>query len=78
VANSESSPAQVHVSTFGTGAPVSSFTVAPGGLVVLNSNQVGGLQAYEVTSTRPVSVEEDDSPAAAPGIVSFAGVPFSS
>ncbi|HWE69093.1 MAG TPA: DUF5719 family protein [Acidimicrobiales bacterium] len=78
VANSGSSPAQVHVSTFGTGAPVSSFTVAPGGLVVLNSNQVGGLQAYEVTSTRPVSVEEDDSPAAAPGIVSFAGVPFSS
>ncbi|HEX3839763.1 MAG TPA: DUF5719 family protein [Acidimicrobiales bacterium] len=78
VANSGSSPAQVRVTTLGTGTVVSSFSVAPGSLAVLGPNVIAGLQVYDVKSTQPVTVEEDDNPSGAPGVVSSAGMPFSS
>jgi hypothetical protein len=78
VANAGSSPAQVRVTTLGAGTVVSSFTVAPGSLVVLGPNVIAGLQVYDVTANQPVTVEEDDNPSGAPGVVSSAGVPFSS
>jgi hypothetical protein len=78
VANSGSKPAQVRVTTLGTGAVVGSFTVAPGSLVVLGPNVIAGLLVYDVTADQPVTVEEDDNPSGAPGVVSSAGMPFSS
>jgi hypothetical protein len=78
VANSGSSPAQVRVTTLGTGTVVGSFTVAPGSLAVLGPNVIAGLQVYDVTANQPVIVEEDDNPSGAPGVVSSAGMPFSS
>ncbi|HVB94218.1 MAG TPA: DUF5719 family protein [Acidimicrobiales bacterium] len=76
VANPGSSPAQVRVSTLGTGTMVGSFTVAPGSLVVLGPNVIAGLQVYDVNATQPVTVEEGDNPSGAPGVVSSAGMPF--
>jgi hypothetical protein len=78
IANSGSSPAEVRVTTLGTGTVVGSFTVAPGSLAVLGPNVIAGLQVYDVRATQPVTVEEDDNPSGAPGVVSSAGVPFSS
>lgn len=78
VANSGSSPAQVRVTTLGTGTTVGSFTVAPGSLAVLGPNVIAGLQVYDVSSTQPVTVEEDDNPSGAPGVVASSGMPFSS
>jgi hypothetical protein len=57
---------------------VGSFVVAPGSLAVLGPNVIAGLQVYDVTATQPVTVEEGDNPSGAPGVVSFAGMPFSS
>jgi hypothetical protein len=76
VANWGSSPARVRVSTLGTATAVGSFTVAPGGLVVLGPNMIAGLQVYDVSASQPVTVEEGDNPSGAPGVVSSAGVPF--
>jgi hypothetical protein len=78
VANSGSSPAQVRVTTLGTGSVVGTFTVAPGSLAVLGPSVITGLQVYDVTANQPVSVEEDDNPSGSPGVVSSTGVPFSS
>jgi hypothetical protein len=78
VANWGSSPARVRVSVLGSRALVGSFVVAPGSLAVLGPNVIAGLQVYDVTATQPVTVEEGDNPSGAPGVVSFAGMPFSS
>jgi len=78
IANPGTSPAHVRVATAGTGAVVSSFTVAPGSLMVLDSKLVSGLQTFDVSSTQPVTVEEDDGPTGAVGIVSSTGMPFTS
>ena len=78
VANWGPSPARVRVSTLGTATAVGSFTVAPGSLVVLGPDVIAGLQVYDVSASQPVTVEEGDNPSGAPGVVSSAGVPFSS
>ena len=76
VANPGPTPAHVVVTTPGTSRPVASFIVKPGSLGVLGSPLVDGLHAYDVRSTQAVTVEEDDRPAGAAGIVSSTGLPF--
>jgi len=76
VADPGPSPAQVTVSTLGSGGPVSVFTVAPGRLVVLDTRAVRGLSTFTVGASQPVVVEEDSRPSGAPGVVSSAGFPF--
>jgi hypothetical protein len=78
VANPGPSTAHVVVSTLDASRTVATFTVGPGELTVLGSNQVGGLDTFTVTSSEPVNVEEDDGPAGAPGVVSSTGFPFRS
>ena len=78
VANPGLNIAHVVVSTLGAARTVATFTVAPGELTVLGSNQVGGLDTFTVTSSEPVNVEEDDGPTGAPGVVSSTGFPFTS
>jgi hypothetical protein len=46
--------------------------------MVLDSKLVSGLQTFDVSSTQPVTVEEDDGPTGAVGIVSSTGMPFTS
>jgi hypothetical protein len=50
--------------------------VAGNGLVVLGPAVVGGLRPLVVHATGPVSVEVDDGPTGAPGVVSASGFPF--
>jgi hypothetical protein len=76
VANSGQEAAQVVVSTPGRSRPVASLTVKPHSLRLLGAPQVGDLNIYEVQSTQPVTVEEDDGPTGATGIVSSVGLPF--
>jgi hypothetical protein len=76
VANPGSVPARVTVSLLGSPHPVAVFTVAANGVAVLGPSQVGGLSALTVVSSRPVNVEEDDSPSGAPGVVSSTGFPL--
>ena len=77
VADPGSSPAQVVIDAL-SGATVASFTVSPGKLMVLGPTAVGGLRVFTVTASQPVSVEADNGPTGAPGIVPFSGFPFSS
>lgn len=68
--------ADVIVTALGNRQPSASVAVAPGSVIVIGSSRVGGLQAFDVRSSQPVALEEDDGPAAAPGIVVSAGVPL--
>jgi hypothetical protein len=76
VANPGSSPVEVVVTPLAGGRPVAMVKVAANGLVVFGAAEVGGLRPLVVTATGPVSVEVDDGPAGAPGIVSASGFPL--
>jgi hypothetical protein len=73
VANSGATETHVVVGKLGVTAPVAMFDVAPGRVVVLGANQVGGLSALTVSASHPVFVEEDSSPPGTPGVVSSSG-----
>jgi len=74
--NTGTSPVGVTVTPLAGGRPVAAFTVAGGGLVVLGPGVVGGLRPLVVNATGPVSVEVDDGPVGAPGVVSASGFPL--
>ena len=77
VADPGPTPVAVTVSPLGGGAPVVTMRVPAGGVIVPGQNQVGGLRPLMVSASGPVTVEADESPTGAPGIVSFAGFPIS-
>jgi len=70
--------ARVVVTEAVTGKQVAVFTVAPASLVVLGPSTISGLRAFGVTSSVPVTVEEDSGPTGAPGVVSSTGMSFPS
>jgi hypothetical protein len=76
VANPGPSTARVTVSSVDAVRPATTFTIPPGGVVVLGPKRVGGLLLLSVVSSQPVNVEEDADPAGAPGVVSSTGFPF--
>jgi Family of unknown function (DUF5719) len=76
VTDAGSQSAKVVVTDATTGARVATMLVAPGSVGVLGSAQVDGLRTFEVRSSQPVAVEEDDGPSGSPGIVSSSGLPF--
>jgi hypothetical protein len=76
VANSGPTASVVKVARLGATGPVSTFTVAPGRVVVLGPKQVGGLATLTVAASQPVFVEEDCEPAGTPGVVSSSGFPI--
>jgi hypothetical protein len=73
VADPGASAAMVTVTGVGSPRPSVRFSVPPGRLVVLGSRLVGGLAVYSVTSSVPVTVEEDSGPSGSPGVVSSTG-----
>lgn len=75
VANPGPTSVQVVVAPLAGGRAVAMEHVAPNGVVVFGPAVVGGLQPLVVTATGPVSVEVDDGPAGAPGVVSASGFP---
>lgn len=75
VSDPGSTPAQVQLSRLGSTRPLIGFSVPPGRLVVLGSKFVRTLAPYTVVSSQPVSVEEDNRPSGAPGVVSSTGFP---
>ena len=76
VANPGSSPARVTVATPDGTRPVMRFAVPPGSVAVLGPKEIGGIATSVVTSSTPVTVEEDSGPSGSPGIVSSTGFPF--
>jgi hypothetical protein len=76
VANPSGSAATVKVTTLQGDRSVAMFTVAPGGVAVLGAKSVGGLSAFSITSSQPVTIEEDSQPSGAPGVISSTGFPF--
>jgi len=76
IANPGSSSVEVTVTPLAGGRPVAMVTVAGNGLVVLGAAAVGGLRPLVVNASGPVSVEIDEGPTGAPGIVSASGFPF--
>ena len=78
VANPGSSPLTVTVSPLAGGRSVGRATVAAHGLVVFGPAALVGLQPLVVTASGPVSVELDDGPAGAPGVVASSGFPLGS
>ncbi|HVC66818.1 MAG TPA: DUF5719 family protein [Acidimicrobiales bacterium] len=73
VANPGKTPVDVTVTPLGGGTPLARTKVPAGGVVVLGTGQVGGLRPLRVAATGPVTVEADDAPTGAPGIVSSSG-----
>lgn len=78
VANPGPSSVQVAVTPLSGGRAVAMVKVAPDGLAVFGPDAVGGLQPLVVSATGPVTVEVDDGPTGAPGIVSASGFPLGS
>src|SRR5665213_1166687 len=78
VANPGSSTIEVTVAPLAGGRAVAMVKVAAGGQVVFGPEVVAGLRPLVVTATGPVSVEVDDGPTGAPGVVSAWGVPLGS
>ncbi len=76
VADPGTSPVRVGLTRLGERHPFTVFTVPPGGLSVLGADQVAGLATYLVSSSGPVTVEEDSAPAGTPGVVSSSGFPL--
>jgi hypothetical protein len=76
VANPSGSAAMVTVTGLQGGRPVATFAVAHDGVAVLGPKLVGGLSVFSITSSQPVTVEEDSQPSGAPGVVSSTGFPF--
>ena len=76
VANPGSSTVEVTVAPLSGGRAVAMVKVAAGGLVVFGPDVVAGLRPLVVTATGPVSVEVDDGPTGAPGVVSASGFPL--
>ena len=78
VANPGSSTVEVTVTPLGGGRAVAMAKVAVGSLVVFGPDVVAGLRPLVVTATGAVSVEVDDGPTGAPGVVSASGFPLGS
>ena len=76
VANPGSAPVQLTVTPLAGGRPVARLNVAGNGLVVLGPAVVGGLRPLVVRASGAVSVEVDDGPVGAPGVVSASGFPL--
>jgi hypothetical protein len=76
VANPSGSAATVKVTTLPGDRSVAMFTVAPEGVAVLGAKSVGGLSVFSITSSQPVTIEEDSQPSGAPGVISSTGFPF--
>jgi hypothetical protein len=76
VVNPSGSAARVTVTSLPGDRPVAMFAVAPDGVAVLGAKLVGGLSVFSITSSQPVTVEEDSQPSGAPGVVSSTGFPF--
>jgi len=76
VANPGSSTVEVTVAPLAGGRAVAMAKVAAGSLVVFGADVVAGLRPLVVTATGPVSVEVDDGPTGAPGVVSASGFPL--
>jgi hypothetical protein len=76
VANPSGSAAMVKVTSLQGDRSVAMFAVAPDGVAVLGTTLVGGLSVFSITSSQPVTVEEDSQPSGAPGVVSSTGFPF--
>jgi hypothetical protein len=76
VANPSGSAATVKVTTLPGDRSVAMFTVAPEGVAVLGAKSVGGLSVFSITSSQPVTIEEDSQPSGAPGVVSSTGFPL--
>jgi hypothetical protein len=76
VANPGSSPLTVTVSPLDGGGSVGAVTVAAHGLVVFGQAALVGLRPLLVRASGPVSVELDDGPTGAPGVVASSGFPL--
>jgi hypothetical protein len=76
VANPGSSSVKVTVSQLAGGRPVGMAIVAANGLVVFGAAALVGLHPLVVTASEPVSVEVDDGPTGAPGVVAASGFPL--
>ncbi len=76
VADPGNSPVDVTVTRLDTGKVMATATVAAHGNVVFSAAQIGGLDPVLVTASGPVTVESDDSPSGAPGIVASSGFPI--